>query len=358
MVECRNRWFVNQSQCAVQLRRMETNRSTVAVRVTNHSDVPLTPIIGLSNNGTTIVGTIQGTEIVPKANTMMLIPAKDSNDVLFKELYVFLYYSYSGDESLVEIGNGLEYDLMQYEAFSLLFLYGNQCDILDNNTIPSIGWVPVDSPEGVPSDPVNPDSPDQPGDDPDPRPVCDTLIEQCTTPMASYDIITCSYVDDAAICDAFCGCGIGHTFTVPRGDYVALCQAQFDLGKSGSPTGFVYARLYESIACNFDPKVERLMPDTDTGYLAQSDPVNINSLSGITSEWISFDFSEPNYCMKPGVTYFITVMALDSVFAEQDDFLLIGKPLESCGGNMAWAYFDYWACNAEGIRYKIYGKPC
>jgi len=133
MTECRNKWFIKKSTEPIILKRKRGNRQTVSVRAFNHSQLELTPVIGLSANGSTVVDTITGTRLVPEANCLMEIPAIDANDNEFDEQYVHLYFIYHGIEAEeTNIQEGIEFNLMQYEGASLLSLYTDSHDVLSN----------------------------------------------------------------------------------------------------------------------------------------------------------------------------------------------------------------------------------
>ena len=356
MTEARNKHFVNKSQCAVQLRRMRGHRQTVSVRVTNHSPVSLTPIIGLSSDGTTITDTIVGTTIVPEANCLMEIPAEDTNSVLFTEQYVFLYYSYAGDEDLVEIGQGLEYDLMQYEAFSLLFLYGNSCSVLEDHPIPPSNWVPVASPAGTPGGTEEGEEDEDIPEEEDARP-CTNLLDSNTETAFAALPIACQYDEDTDTCDERNYAVLGNILQAPRDDDQAICRVDFDIEKLGTVTGTLNAYLYDATDCIVEEN--QYIPDVSENWLVKSSNVDISSLGA--RAWITFNFNEPYYCLTRAQRYAIVIWSSDVVVSEQAAlYAYYSKTLDPgpLTVNKTYMYDSSWYCADEFMRYKVYSTPC
>jgi len=124
-MQVRNRWFVNEDNRTLVLKREYGYRQAIMIRVTNHMAVPVTPIIAIGNVWTTATDTLSVGELQPECHQVITVPAKDANDVLFKELFVFVDYD-EGDENVSEEPIGIEVSLSQNEVYSLLDFFGDR----------------------------------------------------------------------------------------------------------------------------------------------------------------------------------------------------------------------------------------
>jgi len=364
-----NRWFVNEDNCAVILHRIYHWRQSVMVHVTNHGRVNLIPVIGLSDDGATIIDNIVGEEIVPEASTIMTIPAIDANSVLFDELFVFLYYTSSEDVYGSGVQVGLEYQLLQEESFCVLDFHDEGCALLKGQ--PPMGsegdpnegdldYPPDNSPydDGIPDG--GDDGDDGDGDDGD-EGDCDTVVD-------SYDDISdegplhmdlaCNYSDDG--CDARSYCAVGQTFFTPDGQRYALCKSKFYIKKYGNPDGQLKVRLYEVTECEYGEPVGNEIPDIETGMLAESNAVNANELSE-SFEWTTFNFPEPWYCMEDGHEYaLVLIMEGCSNCGWKTNGVSVAYETDPDAhpGNKFDKYDEWWYCWNYDVFFYAYGADC
>jgi len=117
MTEIDHKFFVNADNRSLVLGREYKYKQGITFRIINHTDLTMTPIIGLGDTFTEVDSTLTGTAIVPKGSCTIQLPAIDSNDDLFDEQYIFLdYQDVVGDV----LGLGLEFDIMQDTSFEIL----------------------------------------------------------------------------------------------------------------------------------------------------------------------------------------------------------------------------------------------
>ena len=121
-----DKWFVNDSNLALVLRRINGYRQSIMIRITNRSDFNITPVIGLSDDILAIDSTVSGSVTVPRANDVIEVPAVDALGTQFTEQYVWLYYTNAGGDIL---GVGAEFALMQDFDFEPLDFYDDSVAI-------------------------------------------------------------------------------------------------------------------------------------------------------------------------------------------------------------------------------------
>ncbi len=136
----------------------------------------------------------------------------------------------------------------------------------------------------------------------------------------------------------------GQSFT---GDGRTLDHAKFYLARAGSPTGSIYAKLYDHDAGTFG------VNGKPTGaYLAISDAFDVSTLPDSNPTLVTFNFSTP-YRLTNGTHYVLVVEA--DIGDSQNKVYFFSSESDLHAGNEVTYAFGSWGVNAtnDAIFYAL-----
>lgn len=133
----------------------------------------------------------------------------------------------------------------------------------------------------------------------------------------------------------------GQSFT---GDGGVLANAQFNLYKTSSPTGSIYAKIYAHSGTFGTDSVPTGSP------LATSDAVDVSTLGG-SAAWVTFTFTGANKITLTAATRYVVVIDAASIAATGNVLVATDYASTTHPGNMV-LYFDAW--EADGTYETLF----